>query len=505
MVKQTKPVRRTANGPRPPAPDPLSAVSEAFAQRWDAANSKSPLDDPAGWAKRKLNTHLWSKQREILNSIRDNRRTAVKSCHSAGKSFNAATACVWWIDAHPPGESFVVTSAPTGDQVKAILWREINRAHVRGKLSGRLNLTEWYDDTGELVAFGRKPSDTNPTAFQGIHAKYVLVILDEACGIPEQLWNAADSLTSNRNSRTLAIGNPDDPQSYFARVCEPNSAWNIIKISAFDTPAYTGEQVPEYLADLLVAKEWVEEKKLTWGEESPLYVSKVLGEFPTDSSDGVIPYSWANLCKTAEPTPDPTDQTDIRQGGFDVAGSERGDQSVLWVRNNNNAVRKYQTRSSDPEKLALWANQIAIDEELDYLVLDSIGIGWGVIGALRILSPQCEIVGFNASESALESDKFANKRAELWWNVGRENSRLQTWNLSKIDDDTLDELTKVKYKTSTAPNSKGKIIVELKDDIRERIGRSPDSADALLLAFSPAWGSTVTFGSYTAQRRMRVA
>src|SRR6185503_5507907 len=90
--------------------------------------------DPVKWAKEKLNESLWSKQREIIYSVRDNRRTAVKSCHSAGKSFLAARAICWFLDSSVIGESFCVSSAPTFRQVRAILWREISRAHAKGNL-----------------------------------------------------------------------------------------------------------------------------------------------------------------------------------------------------------------------------------------------------------------------------------------------------------------------------------------------------------------------------------
>lgn len=179
------------------------------------------INDPVRWANDRLGATLWSRQKEIIESVRDFPQTAVMSCHDIGKSFIAATTCCWWIDSHPPGTAFVVTTAPSGPQVKAILWREINRMHKAAGLAGRTNLTEWYLDK-EIVAFGRKPSEYTPDAFQGIHAIYVLVVLDEACGIPESLWDAASTLTTNEYSRTLAIGNPDDPFSRFERVCRPD-------------------------------------------------------------------------------------------------------------------------------------------------------------------------------------------------------------------------------------------------------------------------------------------
>jgi len=91
---------------------------------------------------------------------------------------------------------------------------------------------------------------------------------------------------------SLAIGNPDDPNSHFAKACKPGSGWNVIKISAFDTPAYTGEKVPEELPPLLVSPHMVEDARKRWRVDSPLYKSKVDGEFPEVSEKTLIPVSW---------------------------------------------------------------------------------------------------------------------------------------------------------------------------------------------------------------------
>ena len=190
--------------------------------------------------------------------------------------------------------------------MRAILWRYIRRVHRIGKLPGRVNQTEWHIDD-EMVAFGRKPADHDESAFQGIHARYVLVILDEACGVPEQLWIAADALTTNTDCRILAIGNPDNPASHFRRVCTPGSGWHVIGISGFDSPNLTGETMPDDVALALVSREWVEEKLREWGEDNPLYRSKVLGEFSDDApTRSSAPRTCRRAGSTARPRTRPT-------------------------------------------------------------------------------------------------------------------------------------------------------------------------------------------------------
>ncbi len=247
--------------------------------------------DPVAWVEGRLGEGLWSAQREIALSVRDHRRVAVRSAQDVGKSRIASRLACWWIDTHPVGEAFVVTTAPSFKQVQAVLWREMRSAHRAGGLPGVMTETEWKIG-GQLVAFGRKPADYDPDAFQGIHARFVLVILDEACGVPEALWNAAETLTANEGSRMLAIGNPDDPSSQFARVSHPGSGWHTIRIDGYRSPNFTDEPVPEELRALLLSPTWVEERKRSWGEDSPLFVSKVRGEFPEEADDTLIQLSW---------------------------------------------------------------------------------------------------------------------------------------------------------------------------------------------------------------------
>ncbi|TNA39069.1 hypothetical protein EMF73_28400, partial [Klebsiella pneumoniae] len=229
---------------------------------------------PKEFVAARLGEALWSKQVEVAEALVAHRRTAVKSCHAAGKSYTASRLAAWWLWSHPPGSAFVVSTAPTFEQVRAVLWREIGRAHRKGHLLGRVNQTEWWIGD-EMVGFGRKPGDADPSAFQGIHAEFVLVVIDEACGVPRDLWLAALSLAANDNSRILAIGNPDDPGSHFAEVCKPDSGWHVLQIGYRDTPNFTGEEVPSVLTPLLIGPTYVEEMRRDVGEGSGPWLSKV--------------------------------------------------------------------------------------------------------------------------------------------------------------------------------------------------------------------------------------
>lgn len=441
--------------------------------------------DPVGWVQERLRQTVWSKQREILAAVRDHRRVAVRSGHGVGKSWTAALVVCWWLDTHPPGSAFVVSTAPTFSQVRAILWRYIRKHHRSADLAGRVNQTEWLIDD-ELVGYGRKPADHDESGFQGIHARYVLVVLDEACGIPEQLWIAADALATGPDCRILAIGNPDNPASHFRKVCTPGSSWHQIAISAFDSPNLTGEEVPEEMAVSLVGAEWVTEKAREWGEDNPVYKSKVLGEFTADSPSQVVRASDIAKCRVpleAKPPPDSLEPVEL---GVDVGGG--GDETVIRERRGRRAGREWRAHTDRPEKIAPLILQAIRETGATAVKIDSIGVGFGVIGELRNAANrgehQAQIMGVNVASAASKSDKYVNLRAEMWWEIGRGLSADVGWDLSVMDnaDTAIAQLLEPRWDV----DAKGRIRVEPKDEIIKRLGRSPDNADALLLAYYSA-------------------
>lgn len=481
--------------------------------------------DPALWANDKLGDYLWSKQREICESVLINRRTAVKSCHESGKSFTAADLVAWWLDIHEPGTAFVVTSAPTGHQVKAILWREIGRAFARGHLRGRVNMTEWYmfgpDGNEELVAFGRKPDDLQPTAFSGIHAEHVLVILDEACGMVKALVDAADTLIANESGRMLMIGNPDYSKTEFFEACKPGSGYNVITISAFDTPNLTGEEIPDKLRPVLISRLWVEEKRKKWARDwrwneegtrvlpppghhakdtHPMWASKILGEFPVDAdSRSLIPLTWIEAAKarTLIPTLPNELGVDCGAGGDASTTAQRQGYVVRVISEDHNPNTMETCGKVVDERRRTGATRVKIDR---------IGIGAGIVDRGKELgepfvgvnvgeAPNCfcvrlandfinkGIVAIKRAGSAHYDDcprtRFVNLRAENWWGV-RDLFEVGTIDIDEADEDLAAELSSLQFKF----NSKGQIQIESKEDAKRRGIASPNKADAVMHALS---------------------
>jgi hypothetical protein len=453
---------------------PTLSPWEAAARQFEPPPPSPYLHDAAGWVRDRLGEHLWSKQRDIAEAVVSNRRTAVKSCHDSGKSFIASRLAAWWVDCHPPGEAFVVSTAPTYQQVHAILWEEIRRAAkgavAKGEpLPGRVLLSdEWKLDDGTLVGWGRKPADTDEHGFQGIHRRYVLVILDEACGIPTQLWTAVEAITTNRDCRILAIGNPDDPATEFAKVCAPGSGWSTIRISALDTPNFTDEPVPEDLRPLLLDPEWVEDKRRRWGVESPRYVSKVLGDFPEIGEDVLITPGMIRAAQERECQPGPWAIL-----GVDVArfGSDR---TVLGLRRG--PVFRVVGDGTKQATTETTGRVVAATREhrVDEIRVDGVGVGGGVVD--QLVEQGYDVLDMQSGGAAVDSEHYVNARAEWWWAL-RERMEAGDLDIDPDDDDLAAQLGTIRYKYT----ARGQVQIESKDDLRKRALPSPDRADTLML------------------------
>lgn len=440
------------------------------------------LHDPDGWATGRLGVESWSIPRRIRESVRDNRHTAVPACHESAKTHTAASIAAWWLDIHPVGDAFVVSTAPTNPQVTALLWRDIKAMHLQGDLPGRITLdARWFIDD-RLVAFGRKTADeTDPNkamqAFQGIHARYPLVIIDEAGGIPKWLFDAADSIAANENGRVLAIGNPDDPTSHFAEICKPGTKWNTIPISAFDTPAFSDEVVSDDLLELLISKVYVSELAQL-GEDAQIYQSKVLGRFPDVSDDALFPPRFL-LRAQAQDLPG----TDT--GGYMLDVARFGTDKTVLYRNRGGVLRLVgEIAKKDTEETADFAEETLAQHGADRwhipVVIDGVGVGGGVVDKLRRRGYR--IHDFNGGTKPLTRSKhyrFANRRSECFWLL-REAMEDGTADIDPADRELATQLGRIKFTIRS-----GDVVhVETKDEMRKRGVKSPDRADAASMAFA---------------------
>jgi hypothetical protein len=295
--------------------------------------------DPVGWVRNVLGEDLWSGQEWMARAVVEHDRIVVKAGHSTGKTRIISRIIAWFVSVHPIDEVRVVVTADNFDQITGGIWRELILLHQEKGLPERVTLdAKWHagPNSNLEVAVGVKPSDKNPTGIQGRHARHLLCIIEEACGVPEAIFEAVDSLASNEGATILAVGNPTDPTAYMAQVCRPGSGWLVKKIASTDTPEFTGEEVSDQLRGVLASKAWVEAKRQQWGETSPAFVSRILGEFPDISDDTLIHPRWIREAqeRTLDRTRRPHLGVDVSRFGEDetvIMQREGGWARVVWA------------------------------------------------------------------------------------------------------------------------------------------------------------------------------
>ena len=480
-----------------------NALRRAADKVTDDAKIAQYYNDPVLWAEERAGLILWSKQKEILRSIAKNKRTAVKSCHSIGKTFISAVAAGWWIDTR--FNSMVQSTAPTYDQVHAQLWEEIRKLHTDVGLPGTVNeADEWKrpmlnESTGRakniLVGQGRKPADNNIHGFHGIHRPDgVLTLLDEGCGLHQSLYTGAEAITTALFDRQLTTGNPDDPDTEFGKIFRDlGHLWNLITVSAFDTPNFTGEAEElrqkykddpekaayvERMLEGLPKPETVEEQKEAWGEDSPRYKSKVLAEFPLVSEDSLFTPAEINtgLACRIEPSDD----------SFKVLGVDParfgGDEAAVVLNNGGRIEIIAAYKTMDLMELAARVHKHALELEVDQVRVDSVGVGGGVQDRLVQLNIAAgrpyAVIEMVASSSP--PDRTLHRNARAYW-YDSMKYKVRSGNLDIPDSkELLNEMSRVRY---SYPN--GIMLIEGKEEMRKRGVKSPNILDAAVMATAP--------------------
>jgi phage terminase large subunit len=431
--------------------------------------------DPVAYARDVLGFEPWSKQREILESVRDHKRTAVRSSHGTGKTAIAGRVALWFLDCFPG--SRVITTAPTWTQVKNLLWREIHVAHYAA--GDRRHPVGKLHDTGLEMApdwFAVGFSTNEPERFQGHHAEHLLLIVDEASGVSDAIFNAAQGFLTAHGARLLLLGNPTQlAGEFFDAFHSKRAGYERIAISTLDTPAYTAEQVPDVVLRSLPTREWVDEMRRLYGEESPLWSVRVMGEFARQPDDSVMALAALEAAQAREAKPGRplVVACDVARFGSDetVIAIRHGDRIRIW----------WVARGKDTMQTTGWLMQ-AIDEvkaeegEYPLVVIDDAGVGGGVTDRLREVARTrgtTKIVAFNGAERAIRRDDFPNRRSEAWFAFAEKLPELDL----DADEQLAADLLAPRYRL----DSQARRVVEPKAETKKRLGRSPDRADAVLM------------------------
>lgn len=480
-----------------------SALRKAGERVKQDAKQKAYFNDPVFWAEDKLGLVLWSGQKKILQSIAVNKRTAVKSCHSIGKTFISAVASAWWIDTRD--NCMVQSTAPTYDQVHTLLWEEIRKLHNKAGLIGRVNLQDqWLKDTVNpetgrrqqiVVGQGKKPADGNIHGFHGMHRPDgVFAIYDEGCGIAQAIFTGGEAITTGTQDRQLTVGNPDDPATEFGDIFTTKGhLWNLITISAYDTPNFTneGEELrkkyrndPDKLAMVeamlmgMPNVDTVAEQEELWGEDSPRFQSKVLAQFPLVSED--------SLFTPAEMATGISNRLNPEENSFKVLGVDPArygnDKAAIALCDEGKVEIVATYNTMDLMELAARVHKFAIDLKVDQVRVDAVGLGGGVLDRLVALNNAAgkTYAVIEMIAGATPPDRTLHRNARAYWYDSFKH-KLRAGNIDLPDSkDLLDEMSKVRYEY---PN--GVMKIESKEDMRKRGVHSPDILDAVVMAAAP--------------------
>ena len=329
---------------------------------------------PEIWAFDILGVTLWSKQVEVAHSVVTEKNTMVAAGHGVGKSYLTAVLACWWIDTHPIGEARVLSTAPTTAQVRGIVWREIQLLHrksherykeyLEAKKTGEptdglpdhplpgyiTSSATWRNFDGLELGAGRTPPrGREGDAFQGIHGG-VFAIADEAVGVSKDMIDTLANNTTADEDRRLLIANPTNPNSEMGQIWnDPSRAklWNRITISVLESPHFTdeGKGLPDTVMKYMTNKEYVDQKREEYGEDSANWKARIEGLWALDTGFILFPEEVTEIGLETTVIPDPDSPVHI---GFDVARSEKGDYSYLYTAQEGWV---YQTREwrEDPE------------------------------------------------------------------------------------------------------------------------------------------------------------
>jgi len=459
--------------------------------------------DPVLYARQRLGLNPTHQQRALLEAIAPSgAKVSVRAGHGVGKS-GSTSATIWW---HL--ECFehcrIPCTAPTASQLYNVLWAELSkwqrRADERAKADGlpqELWLSSLFDKTQDRVADKGNPSEwyavartsrrESPDALQGFHASDVtitddnraiarsesggsiLFVIEEASGVPDEIFEVAEGALSSHGARLLMVGNPTKNSGFFARSHkQERSLYTALHFACSDSPL-----VDDSYRKNLVRK---------YGEGSNVVRVRADGDFPKQDDDVLIALEVAEaaLGRTE------AQRTGKRRLGVDVA--RFGNDRTTFILRDGDVVEQIEVRAKqDTMQTAGMAAQFARQWQADEIYVDVVGVGAGVADRLRELN--LKVIDVNVAEKAPETldaqdAKPAKLRDYLWLEVARwmrEGSPAFVAPQKENAEDLAGEIATVRY----GIDSSGRLVVESKDQMKKRGVRSPDLADALCTTFAP--------------------
>jgi hypothetical protein len=422
--------------------------------------------DPAGFLTDIVRMDLDDWQRELCDDFHNYDRFAISSGHSSGKSAFSSGLIMYFMTMHAHPQ--IIVTANTENQLKQKTWREL------AKWWKRSLLTNWFDWSATTFALKEEgntwfaaavpQTEHNSDAFAGAHEKYILQVFDEASSIPQTIYDVAEGATAVDGGyrKWFIFGNPTLNSGAFYDACFGNRShrWKQVVLDTRKCKYADQKQIANWQED--------------YGEDSDFFRVRVRGLPPQQSITTLI---GAGTALAASKRSIPTSAYEFAPKILAVDSARFGDdETVVTFRQGLKCHWQKPFRGLDEmqivEKISTEINDI--HPQVTFFDVTG-GYGAGAHDRLKQLGYSVMPVNF-ASRDGI-SDQFQNMRISMW-------DQVREWlDIASIPDDSqlVRDLTTPEYKYNM---STGRKQLESKEDLKKRLGRSPDRADSLAISFA---------------------
>lgn len=451
---------------------------------------------------------------EAWKCIANKQWACLSAATGTAKTYSAARMMLWFLDCFE--NSMIITSAPKESQLRLNLWSEISKLvpkfrearpflksndlmlYAEGMRENSTFQKSWLA-LGFVAGIGA--GEDSATKAQGFHRENMLIICEEASGMDGAIMTAFKNTSTASNNIILALGNPDSEDDELGKFSKlPNV--KSFRVSAYDYPNVVLNK--EIYAGA-VSQASIDRRRAEYGEDAPLFLSRVRGITPSGSEDDLIKGEWIDACDMTHPKYVSTPVASFNAVGIDVANSENGDKACLaWIQSGvvvdvhefrcpNASYLAYNIEMTDLELIENDFenyNTRKISEmkvRADCIGVDAVGVGTATLQTLRNRKIEAaglhggewkEIIPLDAEKKQLYS--FANLRSQMYYQL-REDVRNNKIAFN-IPDKSIMAKIRAELKQPRFKLRGGNIAIEPKDDIIKRHGKSPNMADAIAYA-----------------------
>lgn len=419
-------------------------------------------------------------QAEALVSFGNHKRTTIRSGHGCGKSTTASWLVMWFLCTR--AYSKVACTAPTARQLSDILWSELSKwmrqsiladdfVVQKDKIFNKEAPKEWW--CRAISPSVKAGKDEQAETLAGLHGDHLLIVCDEASGIPDPVFIPLEGALTQEDNKVLLIGNMTKNKGYFHDThFDPkvNKDWHKIHWDSRKSTNVTKEMV-QYFAN-------------KYGIDSNVFRIRVMGEPPLEDEKTLISLNWALQCIDSGVEPDTLEPLYL---GVDVA--RYGDDKSIILPRKGGKIFDWDTfQGMNTISLSGHVNCTYNELEAEGMAVDEIGVGAGVVDWLQKNGHQRTCFGVNVASQSSDPTKWHRLRDELWWRV-REKCQKGLYNFPStaikgdggvdliLGEELANELSSPFYDF----DEKGAILVESKRDMKKRGIASPNIADALCL------------------------